>query len=137
MFTDPRQHTVAVAVWSASLPIGGAVGPLVGGVMLEWFWWGAAFLLGVPIMVLLLLTGPVLVPEQRDSRAARPDVTSAGLALAAILSVVYGLKELATVGPAAVPVLAVVAGAAVGLIFVVRQLRLPQPLVDVRLFRRP
>ena len=137
MFTDQQQRTIAVAVWSTSLPIGGAIGPLIGGVMLEWFWWGAAFLLGVPIMVLLLFTGPALLPEQRDPQAARTDLTSVGLSLTAVLCVIYGLTELATVGVSPGPVVAVVVGTAVGVVFVIRQLRLPEPLIDVRLFRRP
>jgi DHA2 family multidrug resistance protein-like MFS transporter len=71
MFPDPRQRTVAVAVWITSFSAGGAVGPLVGGVLLEWFWWGSVFLLAVPVMALLLVLGPLLLPEFRDPRAGR------------------------------------------------------------------
>jgi MFS transporter, DHA2 family, multidrug resistance protein len=137
MFPDPAQRTVAIAVWSTSLPIGGAVGPLVGGVMLEWFWWGAAFLLGVPVMALLLVTGPLLLPEHRDAEAARPDLASVALSLAAVLSMIYGLTEVAAVGAATLPIITMAAGAALGAVFVVRQLRLAHPLIDVRLFHRP
>jgi DHA2 family multidrug resistance protein-like MFS transporter len=137
MFPDPAQRTVAIAVWSTSLPIGGAVGPLVGGVMLEWFWWGAAFLIGVPVMALLLVTGPLLLPEHRDAQAARPDLTSVALSLASILSVVYGLTEVAGAGVAALPVTVMAGGVILGVVFVVRQLRLAHPLIDMRLFRMP
>src|SRR6266496_6056794 len=73
MFADPRQRTVAVGVWISSYSAGGAIGPLLGGVLLEWFWWGSVFLLAVPVMALLLL-GPVLLPEYRDPEAGRLDL---------------------------------------------------------------
>src|SRR6266404_5975989 len=66
MFADPRQRTTAIGVWVTSLSAGGAIGPLVGGVMLEHFWWGSAFLIGVPVMGLLLVLGPLLLPEFRE-----------------------------------------------------------------------
>ena len=74
MFLDPRQRTTAIGVWITSFSVGGAIGPLVGGVLLEHFWWGSVFLLGVPVMVLLLVVGPMLLPEYRDPerRPARP-----------------------------------------------------------------
>jgi DHA2 family multidrug resistance protein-like MFS transporter len=69
MFLDPRQRTVAISVWITSFSVGGAIGPLLGGVLLEWFWWGSVFLLAVPVMALLLVLGPLL-PEFRDPRQA-------------------------------------------------------------------
>jgi len=135
MFPDLRQRNVAIAVWSTSLPIGGAVGPLAGGLLLEWFWWGAAFLLGVPVMAVLLILGPTLLPEYRDPTAARPDLISVALSLAAILPVIYGLKEIATTAVAVLPLLALTAGVACGVVFVARQLRIDHPLIDLRLFR--
>src|SRR6266571_6619207 len=66
MFLDPRQRTVAISVWLTSFSVGGAIGPLAGGVLLEWFWWGSVFLLAVPVMALLLVLGPLLLPEFRD-----------------------------------------------------------------------
>ena len=95
---------------------------------------GSAFLLGVPVMILLLLTGPKLLPEYRDPDAGRVDLASVALSLAAILPIVYGLKELAKDGPALTPAGALIAGAAFGLVFARRQRRLPNPLIDVRLF---
>ena len=70
MFLDPRQRTTAIGVWITSFSIGGAIGPLVGGVLLEFFWWGSVFLIGVPVMVLLLIVGPRLLPEYRDPTPA-------------------------------------------------------------------
>jgi MFS transporter, DHA2 family, multidrug resistance protein len=133
MFADPRQRTVAVAVWISSFSAGGAVGPLAGGVLLERFWWGSVFLLAVPVMALLLL-GPLLLPESRDPGAGRPDLASAGMSLAAVLLVIYGLKQLAQDGLGWPPALAMVAGLALGVGFVRRQQRLADPLLDLRLF---
>jgi MFS transporter, DHA2 family, multidrug resistance protein len=134
MFADPRQRTIAVAVWISSFSAGGAVGPLAGGVLLERFWWGSVFLLAVPVMALLLALGPFLLPEFRDPEAGRPDLVSAGMSLAAVLLVIYGLKQLAQDGLGWPPALAIVAGLAVGLGFVRRQQRLADPLLDLRLF---
>jgi DHA2 family multidrug resistance protein-like MFS transporter len=135
MFRDSRQRGFAIAVWGSCFMGGTAIGPVVGGVLLEAFWWGSVFLLGVPVMVVLLVAGPLLLPEYRDRGAGRLDLASVALSLAAILPIIYGLKELAKEGFAAPPLLAIVAGAAVGVGFVRRQLRLADPLLDLRLFR--
>jgi len=137
MFLDSRQRTVAISVWITSFSVGGAIGPLAGGVLLEWFWWGSVFLLAVPVMALLLVLGRVLLPEFRDPSPGRLDLVSAGMSLAAVLAVVWGLKQLAQDGPGWPPVLAVVVGAAVGVAFVRRQHGLADPLLDLRLFRAP
>jgi DHA2 family multidrug resistance protein-like MFS transporter len=134
MFRDARQRSLAIGVWMASFMGGAAIGPVVGGVLLESFWWGSVFLLGVPAMALLLVAGPVLLPEYRDPRAGRLDLASVALSLAAILPVIYGLKELARAGWAAPPLVAIAAGAAVGVAFVRRQRSLADPLLDLRLF---
>ncbi|MFB6726324.1 MFS transporter [Kribbella sp. NPDC056345] len=134
MFHDPRQRTMAITIWMASFMAGGAVGPLVGGVMLEYFWWGSVFLAAVPVMVLLVVLGPILLPEYRDPRPARLDLPSAVLSLTAALTVVYGIKELAKDGVAWVPAAAIVLGLLTGLQFVRRQRRLTQPLLDLSLF---
>lgn len=136
MFGDPGQRRTAIAVWSASFLLGGAIGPLVGGVLLEAFWWGAVFLVAVPAMALLVIAGPRLLPEFRSDDAGRPDVVSVALAMGTILPVVYGLKELAGHGVAPLPLAAIVAGLTVGRAFVARQRRLPQPLLDLSLFGR-
>jgi DHA2 family multidrug resistance protein-like MFS transporter len=136
MFTVARQRAVAISVWMACFMSGAALGPLVAGILLDHFWWGSVFLLGVPAMVLLLVLGPVLLPEYRDSTAGRIDLPSVALSLAAILPLVYGLKELARGGWAPAPVAAVVVGAVVGWVFARRQRRLADPLLDLRLFAR-
>jgi DHA2 family multidrug resistance protein-like MFS transporter len=135
MFLDHRQRTVAVSVWITSFSVGGAIGPLLGGVLLEWFWWGSVFLLAVPVMALVLVLGPLLLPEFGDPGAGRLDLASAALSVAAVLAFIYGLKQLARDGPGWPPALSVVAGVAAGAVFVCRQHRLADPLLDLRLFR--
>jgi MFS transporter, DHA2 family, multidrug resistance protein len=135
MFTDPTQRRAAVGIWTGAFTGGIALGPIVGGLLLEHFRWGSVFLINVPVMALLLVVGPVLLPESRDPTPGRFDPVSALLSVAAVLAVVHGVKELAHSGGTAPALAAVLAGLAAGSVFVRRQLRLPDPLVDVRLFR--
>lgn len=137
MFLDPGQRTTAIGVWVSGFSVGSAVGPLVGGLLLENFSWGSVFLLGVPVMALLLVAGPLLLPEYRDPHPGRFDLLSAGMSLAAVLLVIYGLKQVAEYGLGWLAVLSVVAGLVIGVIFVQRQRRLADPLIDLRLFRVP
>ena len=134
MFRDDKQRASAIGIWAGCFSIGAIIGPVVGGVMLEHFWWGSVFLLGVPPMVLLLVVGPMLLPEYRNAEAGRLDLTSVALSLAAILPIIYGIKELARNGWRPVPILAVVIGAVVAVVFVRRQRALSDPLLDLRLF---
>jgi MFS transporter, DHA2 family, multidrug resistance protein len=137
MFLDPHQRTVAISVWIMSYSLGGAIGPLIGGVMLEFFWWGSVFLISVPVMALLLVVGPTLLPEYRDPNAGNPDLLSVVLSLAAVLTMIYGLKQIAQEGVSIKAVLSIVAGVVIGVQFVRRQLALADPLIDMRLFRTP
>src|SRR5260221_5925404 len=137
MFADPAQRTFAIGVWITSYSVGGAIGPLLGGVLLEHFWWGSVFLMAVPVMVLLLLVGPVLLPEFRDPSAGRLDLASAAQSLAAVLAVIYGVKRIAQDGPDWLPALCIAAGVVIGVAFVRRQQKLADPLIDLRLFRAP
>jgi DHA2 family multidrug resistance protein-like MFS transporter len=134
MFPDPKQMGTAIGYWFSCFMGGLALGPLVGGILLEHFWWGSAFLLGVPFMALLLIAGPILLAEYRDPDAGRLDLVSVALSLAAILPIIYGLKELARTGAAPLPFAAIVVGLVVGITFVRRQRTLPSPLLDLHLF---
>jgi MFS transporter, DHA2 family, multidrug resistance protein len=136
MFLDERQRTVAVGIWIASFSVGAAIGPLVGGALLQFFWWGSVFLAGLPVMALLLILGPTLLPEFRDPAPGRLDLASAALSLLSILGLVYGLKQTAAAGFGTRPLLALGLGVLLAAVFVRRQLGLNVPLVDVRLFRR-
>jgi DHA2 family multidrug resistance protein-like MFS transporter len=134
MFRDGRQRATAISLWATCLLGGVAIGPVVGGVLLESFWWGSAFLLGVPVMLVLLVAGPALLPEYRNADRGRLDPASVALSLAAILPFVYGLKELAKSGAGTPALLGLAAGAVFGVAFVRRQRRLASPLLDLRLF---
>jgi MFS transporter, DHA2 family, multidrug resistance protein len=137
MFLDDEQRTFAIGIWITSYSVGGAIGPLIGGALLQAFWWGAVFLISVPVMLLLLVVGPRLLPEYRDPDAGRPDVLSAALSLAAVLFLIFGLKQIAQDGLSPLRVLPMVLGLLFGFVFVRRQLRLRDPLIDLRLFRLP
>src|SRR5262245_1814995 len=135
MFHDPEERTRAISVWIMAFSMGGAVGPVVGGLLLEYFWWGSVFLAAVPVMLLILIVGPKLLPEYRDPNAGKLDVASAAISMAAVLSMIYGLKRMAQEGVTLLALLAVGAGVLLGLLFVRRQLRLTDPLLDLGLFR--
>jgi DHA2 family multidrug resistance protein-like MFS transporter len=137
MFLDPQQRTVAISIWVMSYSAGAAIGPVIGGVLLEYFWWGSVFLINVPVMVLLLALGPLLLPEFRDPDAGRLDIPSATLSLVAVLAVIYGLKRIAEQGASWVAFFSIAAGITVGFVFAARQRRLADPLIDLKLFRAP
>ncbi len=134
LFTDQKQRSKALAVYLTCFMGGATLGPLVGGVLLEYFWWGSVFLVAVPGIVLLLVFGPSLLPEQKAPEAGKLDPVSVVLSLAAILPFVYGLKELARHGWGWFPALALAFGIAVGVMFVHRQRHLEHPLLDLRMF---
>jgi DHA2 family multidrug resistance protein-like MFS transporter len=135
MFADPKQRSLAVAVWISAFSAGSAVGPVLGGVLLESFWWGSVFLLAVPVMVALLVLGPIVLPEFRDPDAGRLDLASVGLSLVAVLAIIFGFKQIAQAGLSASAVASILGGFVVGVVFVRRQLRLDDPMIDLKLFR--
>jgi DHA2 family multidrug resistance protein-like MFS transporter len=135
MFHDEHQRQFAIGIWIASFSLGGAIGPLVGGVLLEWFHWGSVFLVAVPVMLALLLLGPKLLPEYKDPDAGRIDPASVALSLAAVLTTIYALKRMAEHGIAASSLALLLLGLAIGVVFVRRQRTLAYPLLDMTLFR--
>jgi DHA2 family multidrug resistance protein-like MFS transporter len=137
MFRDPKQRASAIGLWISGFSAGSAIGPILGGVLIQYFWWGSVFLLAVPVMGLLLALGPRVLPEFRNPAAGRLDLASAALSLAALLAIIFGLKQAAQDGFGLLPVLAIAAGLGIGVVFVRRQLALESPLIDLRLFRLP
>lgn len=137
MFLDPRERTVAISVWITAFSLGGVLGPFIGGALIQFFWWGSVFLVAVPVMVLLLMVGPVLLPEYKDPNAGRADPLSAALSAAAVLAVIFGMKTIAQDGLAWGRLVVIVGGVGLGIVFVRRQLALEDPLIDVRLFSMP
>ena len=135
IFTDEKSMMTAIGIWFSCFMGGMAVGPLVGGLLLQHFWWGSAFLLGVPFMVLLVVVGHRVLPESERQPGASVDLASAVLSLATILPIIHGFKEIARGGNVATAAFAIAAGLAMGALFVRRQRRIENPLVDLALFR--
>ncbi|MET7333520.1 MFS transporter [Nonomuraea sp. NPDC005650] len=133
-FADPRQRGIAVGVWSGGISVGTGLGPVIGGALLEAFSWRAAFLVAVPIMAIVAIGAPLLLPNPRNPAVGRLDLFSVLLSLATLLPIVYGVKELARPDSLLPALAGIAAGLAFGAWFLVRQLRLPEPLLDVRLF---
>lgn len=134
MFAAPHQRALAIGIWATMFALGMAAGPVVGGVLLDRYWWGAAFLVAVPVVALLLAAAPFLLPEYRAPQQGRLDMRSVGLSLLALLPIVYGIKQLAKDGLEANALFAIAAGAVFALLFVRRQRRLAHPLIDIGLF---
>nr|WP_241992981.1 MFS transporter [Cryobacterium frigoriphilum] len=136
IFTDRDERRLAIAVWATGFAVGSALGPIVGGVLLEHFAWGSVFLIAVPLLLPLLVCAPLLVPESRDPHPGRIDPLSIALSLVTMLPIVYGIKAVAENGLSLVGLAPVVAGLVFGVLFVRRQKRLTTPLLDMTLFRR-
>lgn len=136
MFDDADQRQLAIAIWISCFAAGAAIGPLLGGALLQHFWWGSVFLVNVPVMALLLAAGPSLLPESRDRNPGSIDLRSVVISLASLLAIVYGVTRMAEHGIDSAAVALVSAGGLIGAAFLRRQQRLAYPLVDVRLFRR-
>lgn len=134
IFTDASKRRLAIAIWAAGFSAGAALGPIVGGFLLEHFSWGSIFLMAVPILVPFLATAPWLVPESKDPAPGRFDILSVGLIILTMAPVVYGITELATGGAPLLELSAIGLGLGFGAVFIHRQIRLPSPLLDVSLF---
>ncbi|MBB6172710.1 DHA2 family multidrug resistance protein-like MFS transporter [Nocardiopsis mwathae] len=134
IFLDPRQRLLAIAIWASGFSAGAALGPIIGGWLLEHYWWGSVFLINLPVMAVTLVTVPLLVRESRNPTPGRLDLASVALSMGAMLPAVYGVKKLAEHGLSVTAVGAFAIGVALGVAFVRRQLKLADPLIDVRLF---
>ncbi|MFD6860735.1 MFS transporter [Rhodococcus sp. NPDC060086] len=137
IFLDAAQRRLAIALWASCFAAGAALGPIVGGFLLEHAWWGSVFLLAVPVLIPLLFLGPIFIPESKDPAPGRIDVVSIALSMLALAPLVFAIKNLANGGSVAATVIPVVVGVTALVSFVRRQLRRPDPMLDVRLFRVP
>ncbi|MGO2634730.1 MAG: MFS transporter [Galactobacter sp.] len=137
IFTDQVQRTRAIAIWSAAAASGIALGPLVGGALLDRFWWGSVFLINLPVMALVLGFGAWLLPESRNPKPGRFDLLSSALALLTVVPFVYTIKQITGGKSDWLTVVAVIVAVAAGLIFTRRQRRVDSPMIDVDLFRSP
>ncbi|MEH1129356.1 MFS transporter [Micromonospora sp. CPCC 206061] len=133
MFTDARQRALAIGVWATMFALGMAAGPVVGGVLVSSFWWGAVFLIAVPVTVLVLAGAPALLPEFQ-TRTGRLDLLSVGLSLAAMLPITYAIKHVAAHSLDVQALVAVLLAGGSAVAFVRRQLRLKEPLLAITLF---
>jgi MFS transporter, DHA2 family, multidrug resistance protein len=135
IFADATERAVAVGIWASAFSAGAAFGPVVGGILLEHFWWGSVFLINVPVMVVLLAAGVVLLPEHRNPAPGPLDLPSVVLSMAGIVGIVYAVKEVAAGhGVGAADVTAALVGVAALIVFLRRQRQLVHPLIDVELF---
>lgn len=134
MFRDDQQRRFAIAVWMTTFSVGVAVGPLVGGALLQSFWWGSVFLLAVPVMLLTVAAGAVLLPESRDPDPVGVDLASVALSVVTVIALVYATKEVVAEGAAPVVLAVLAAGVVAGLVLVHRQRTIANPLIDPRLF---
>ncbi|MFF4590087.1 MFS transporter [Streptomyces sp. NPDC001388] len=137
MFTDPGQRAKAIGLWSGVMTAGIALGSVMSGVLVEYFWWGSVFLVNLPAMALLLVLGPVLLPESRDPAPGRFDWASVPLSMAAVLPVIYGLKEIPSEGWHTEYVVPVAVGLLFAALFVRRQRTADSPMISPALFRGP
>ncbi|MET8978462.1 MFS transporter [Streptomyces sp. NPDC004539] len=135
LFPDPRERSLAVGIWGATASAGTAIGPIVGGFLLEHFWWGSVFLINLPVMAALVVIGAKLLPESRNPNPGPWDLPSVLLSLVGMIAVVYGVKEAASHGVTPLALTVGVLGAVALYGFVRRQLALPVPLLDMHLFR--
>ncbi|MFC9298790.1 MFS transporter [Streptomyces sp. NPDC057011] len=135
IFHDPKERSLAIGIWGATASAGAAIGPVLGGALLQHFYWGSVFLINLPVMAVLVLVGIKLLPESRNPVAGPWDLVSVGLSLGGVIGVVYAVKELATHGPTWEVWAATVLGAGALYAFVRRQFTLTAPLLDIRLFR--
>ncbi|MBO3760960.1 MFS transporter [Ciceribacter sp. L1K22] len=137
LFSVESERNRAIGIWGTAFALGGLVGPLIGGVLLEFFHWGSVFIINVPIMLGLVLSAPFLLPEFRSDDTAKLDLPSVGLSMATVLPVIYGLKHIATDGFQVIHLAPIAAGMLLGIIFIRRQKKLENPLIDLSLFAIP
>ncbi len=138
VFTDPGQRARAIALWAGVSGLGVAIGPVVGGYLLEHFWWGSIFLVNVPVIVVAVVAAFVIVPESRDEHAARLDLVGTALSTVGLVSLLYGIIEGPSNGWVATTTIGAFAVALVLLTsFVFWEQHTDYPILDISFFKNP
>ncbi|MEU3916442.1 MFS transporter [Streptomyces sp. NPDC029004] len=133
---DDTERVKAIGLWSTVNSLGFAAGPLIGGVMLDHFWWGAIFLVNIPVAAIGLVAVLALVPESKNPQGDRPDLLGALLSTIGMTAVVYAIISGPEHGWTSTQVLASAAGGVLVLaVFVLWELRIPYPMLDMHFFR--
>jgi EmrB/QacA subfamily drug resistance transporter len=134
----PHERGRAIAAWAAIAGLGIIAGPVVGGWLLEHFWWGSVFLVNVPIVTIALVAGLPLVPESKDPGATPLDPVGALLSIGGLTALVYGIIEAPDSGWTAGSTLLAFGTAAVLLgAFVAWEFRTTHPMLQMSFFRNP
>lgn len=134
IFPEANTRRIAVGVWTSAFAVGAALGPIVGGWLLEHFWWGSVFLLAVPVAAVLVIAGRLLLPESRNDDPGPFDWISSPISLAAIVPIIYAIKMTADHGPSIDAIFAAALGLTMAVVFVRRQRLVPEPMLDMTLF---
>jgi EmrB/QacA subfamily drug resistance transporter len=136
---EPRERPRAIGIWASAVGVSIAVGPIVGGLLLDYFWWGSVFLVNVPVTAVGIVAVVALVPESRSATAGRIDYVGVLLSIAGLVLLIYGIIQGGDTGSwGRADVLGpIVGGLAVLAFFVWYEARIPDPSLDVRLFRDP
>ena len=136
MFHDPWERAKAIGVWSACAGASGAIGPVLGGLLLRWFSWHAVFFVNVPLIIVLLVSGRVLLPKSKAERAERLDPVGAALSMAALIVLLWGIIESPSAGLGAPKVYGtILAGSVLLCAFIAWELHTDHPMLDIRFFK--
>ncbi|WP_278261455.1 MFS transporter [Nocardia sp. AG03] len=137
LFADPRTRARAIGVFAATFAAGFALGPIVAGQLLSRFWWGAVFLINLPVLLAFLVFAPILLREVRTGATGRFDLPSVLASATGLLLALYAVKHAAATGVSVDGLVIGFVGLAVLGWFARRQARIADPLIDFGLFRRP
>ncbi len=137
LFVDDRERQTAIAVWATAFAMGSTIGPILGGFLLEHFWWGSIFVVNLPVTLVLLVLAPRLIDESRDPDPGRFDLPSAALSMAAMFPAIYAVKTAAESGLSLAVGVAAAVGLVAGTAFVRRQRVIANPMIDIGLFGLP
>ncbi|GGH36281.1 MFS transporter [Paenibacillus segetis] len=135
-FSDERERSLAVGIWASVSSVGAGMGPLVGGFLLEHFWWGSVFLINIPIAILALILGIFLIPNRKGNENKKWDLFGSVQIMIGLIGLVYAIKEISRrEGSYIIALISAVIGIVAMIFFIRRQRKHPDPLIDFSLFR--